>query len=198
MVNGTIETTPFICSFPYVFKLDQYGRYSITMLFKKDSPTLKVLKDAAEAAKEKQWGGKAPKKFKHPLFVDGTEMNKARVEEGKEPLQGYDGMVIVTAKASEGYPPKVRAYPSNEIIDDPAEIYGGCICRAKISVYTYDNQWGKGLGVGLWSLQKLANGKRLGGGGGDGGAFKSDASLAGFEDQIETEAPAAEMNAYDF
>lgn len=40
------------------------------------------------------------------------------------------------------------------------EIYPGCICRATVNVWSYNDKY-KGVGIGLLNLQKLADGDRL-------------------------------------
>lgn len=40
------------------------------------------------------------------------------------------------------------------------EIYDGCVCRAKINLYTYNTK-SKGIALGLYSIQKLKDGPKL-------------------------------------
>ena len=48
-------------------------------------------------------------------------------------------------------------------IVDPAELYSGIIGRASISFYVYNSNGNRGIAAGLNNIQKLKEGKPLGG-----------------------------------
>jgi hypothetical protein len=50
-----------------------------------------------------------------------------------------------------------------DILDVKGEMYPGCKARMSISVYGYDSNGNKGVGLGLTVLQKAGDGERLGG-----------------------------------
>lgn len=45
-----------------------------------------------------------------------------------------------------------------------SQLYNGCVCRAQLSVYTFDVPKARGVAIGIRNLQKLVDGKRIGGG----------------------------------
>lgn len=151
-------TPEFKVSFPKVFRPESMDdnkepRYGITMLFKK-STDLKELKRAANNAIIETYGAldKVPKKFKMP-FRDGSE---------KEDIEGYEGMIFVTATSKKK--PGVVDYPDcNPITEDSEEFYPGCYARATLIAFTYDVNGNKGVSFALQNVQKLRDGKLLSG-----------------------------------
>ena len=148
-------------SYVHVFeaKPDLQGRpkYSAALLIdKKDSKTLNRLKTAFkqildDPETKAKMGGKM-QGLDLPLR-DGAE---------KPDMAGYPGCFYLNAKASEDHPPLVVDRDRNDIVD-PAEIYSGCYAQAVISLYPYNFNGRKGIGVGLSAIRKLSDGAPLGG-----------------------------------
>jgi hypothetical protein len=150
-MSKRIVTKEFRVSFPSVFKATafegQEPKFSVTMLFPKDTDISDLKKAADEAAKEK-WGDKIPKNLRMP-FVDGDE---------KE-YDGYAGMVAI--KANTKTKPQVVDRSKQPLLDD-SEFYGGCYARASVVAFAYDTAGNKGVSFALNNVQKLRDGEPFG------------------------------------
>ena len=131
-------------------------QYSIALLIPKgDTQTMKALKAAAEAAKEKKWGGKPPSGLKMPWHDgDGDKPNGG--EYGPE----CKGHWVVNANANVENPPKVVDRQVRPILD-PAGFKSGDYCHVSLNLFGYDNKR-KGVGVGLGNIQLVRSGEPLG------------------------------------
>lgn len=132
-------------------------KYSICLLInKKDSKTLAKIQRGIDEAIQKgisdKWGGKKPKNLWNPLR-DGDE---ERADEAPE----YKGCFFLNAKSASK--PGIVDENLNEILD-PDEVYSGCYGRAGLNFFPFDSNGNRGVGVGLNTIQKLADGDRLGG-----------------------------------
>jgi hypothetical protein len=154
-----VKTPKFRVSFPKLVKPEGYKggepKYSITMLFPKETD-LSSLKKAALAAATEKWGEKAQamikaKKLKLP-FRDGSAE--------KPDMQGYPGTIFVTASAKESNPPGCIDKDRERI--NPSELYAGCYARASLIAFAYDTG-NKGVSFSLQNLQKLGDGKKFSG-----------------------------------
>ena len=139
------------------FKEGQDAKYSVCLLIpKKDKATVAKIRAAIEEAVQEgissKWGGKKPKNLRLPLR-DGDE---ERADEAGE----YEGMYFMNANSSTK--PGIVDKDLNEILD-PDEVYSGCWGRASVNFFPYDSNGNKGIGCGLNNIQKLADGKPLGG-----------------------------------
>lgn len=150
-------TPKFRVSFPNVFepKSFQNGplKYSITMLFDKDTD-LKELKRAAHNAKIEAWGSnkdKWPKGLRSP-FRDGDE---------KENLDGYSGCIFVSASSKQR--PGVVDKNKEPITAEDESFYAGCYARATLIAFAYDTAGNKGVSFALQNLQKIADGEQFSG-----------------------------------
>ena len=149
----------------YVFvkqpgKLD--GKYSVTAIIPKDDdktlPKIKkAIKDCVDEGVSSKWGGKKPSNLWNPLR-DGDEVADEHPE--------YAGCYYIKCKSSEQ--PGVIDRQKNEIFDLD-DLYSGCYARLDLSLFPYANN-SNGIGVGLNNIQMIAEGERLGGGAGRGGA----------------------------
>lgn len=142
-----ITTPPFRVSFPHVFEPhsgfeNQEPKYSLTMLFPKDS-NLAPLKKLAKEAAIKKWGDKIPSNLRNP-FRDGTAE--------KPELEGYEGMIFVAASSK--MKPGIVDQSVNPILDQ-SDFYAGCWARATITAFAYDTMGNKGVAFGLQNIQKL-------------------------------------------
>jgi hypothetical protein len=156
-------TTPeFRVSFPHVFEKHsgfegQEPKYSIVMLFPKNTD-LKDLKRAAFNAATEKWGEKTkwPKNIRMP-FRDGDE---------KSDLAGYEDTIFVTASSKQK--PQVV---SNKKVDDQfpriekedETFYAGCYARATLIAFAYDKAGNKGISFSLQNIQKLKDGEQFSG-----------------------------------
>lgn len=154
MVTGKVRL-----SYPNIFKAKSFNggdpKYSAALLIPKtDTRTLKMVKAAIEDAKQNskdKWKGKVPANLRTPLRDGDVE---------REEHPEYAGHYFLNASATNQ--PKVYDRDHSEIID-PEEIYAGCYVRADISFFGYSASGNNGIGVGLNSIMKWADGERLSG-----------------------------------
>lgn len=146
--NQKILTPEFRVSFPSVFEPQDFNgkqTYCVTMLFDGDTD-LSELKAAVKAAAEEKWGKKVPANVRNPIR-DGAE---------KAHLDGYDGCMFI--RASSKTKPGLVDQNCVEIID-PSEFYAGCIARATVVPFAYDQAGNKGVSFLLSNIQKVAEGQ---------------------------------------
>lgn len=163
---SNVITPKFRASFPQLFKAkknDLNGRdeYSVVALFDKGQD-LSTLKAAATEALEKKWGkdkSKWPQNLRSPFRDQGE---RAKDMDGKKVLPaGYEeGAIFVTLKSEQR--PGVVDANVQDIIDE-SQIYAGCILRATVRAYAYDNKGNRGVSFGLGNVQKCGDGPPLGG-----------------------------------
>jgi hypothetical protein len=136
---------------------DLQGRmkYSVSMIFPKDTTDIEKLEEAVAEAAHEKFGKKLPKNFRSPIR-DGDEEREDREE--------YQNSWFMNASTTRR--PGIVDYKSGDIVDSDDEdvgIYSGCTCRASIAFFGYDQQGNKGVGVGLNNVQVLKRGSRLDG-----------------------------------
>lgn len=129
-------------------------KYSVSIIISKDDKaTLKKIENAIEAAKQAgaaKWGGKIPKNLKLPLRDGDLEREE----------ECYANAYFLSAKTSQK--PGIVDENLDEIISKD-EFYSGCYGRASINFFPFDTNGSKGIACGLYNLQKLEDGERLGG-----------------------------------
>lgn len=161
---GNVVTPKFRISYPHLFRakkneLSGKDEFSCVALFDKDAD-LSELKKAAAAACEKKWGSdkaKWPKKLNLPFRDQGDKES----DDGTLPDGMTKGAIYMNLKAKNA--PGLVNQKREEILDE-TEIYAGCYCRAQVNAYAYSQAGNNGVAFGLNHVQKLAEGKPLGGG----------------------------------
>lgn len=145
-------TPKFRVSFPYVFDAhsgfeNQEPKFSVVMLFAKNTD-LKELKRAAFNAAKEKWGEKTewPKNLRLP-FKDGNE---------KSDLQGYKDTIVVSASSKQR--PGIVNQQVGTITKEDNSFYAGCYARATLVAFAYDKAGNKGVSFSLQNLQKLEDG----------------------------------------
>ena len=76
-------------------------------------------------------------------------------------MTGMKSRIWPATKANEDRPPLVVDRDRNDIVDT-SEVYSGCYAQAVISLYPYNFNGRKGIGVGLSAIRKLSDGEPLG------------------------------------
>jgi len=153
MSNENSAVTPnFTTCFPAVFRPKEFNgkeKYQVTMVFKGDAD-LSNLKSLAENVAKENFGkvkgvelpfkdGDSKDTEKYPIFADSTYIQASTqfpvglVDQSRQPILSED------------------------------DFYAGCIARAQISAYSWSFQGRKGVSFNLKNIQKVAEGKRLGG-----------------------------------
>ena len=123
--------------------------------------------EGMDAAERKRWDFMraefdrvSKQAFKLPLGKLPKNVRTGLREGNERPNEAGDGAWFATLSSSAKYKPGI-VNRSKEAID-PNEVYAGCYARASIQLFAFDNV-GKGIGVGLRNLQKVADGERLDG-----------------------------------
>jgi hypothetical protein len=168
MSEGKIVTPVFRLSWPKLFKAvgnpekpEQKPRFSCTMIFE-DGTDMSKLEAAVEAAIKAKWGDDPPRKLRRP-FNDGDE------KEGAE----YHGNVFINTWTTQQ--PKLLNRDGEEIID-PGDLYPGCLCRAIVHTYAYDQKQ-NGVLFTLQAIRKEGDAERFGGAG-----MTTDSAQKAFEE----------------
>lgn len=155
-----VLTPEFRVSFPHVFKAQSIKendkkKYSITMLFKKDSD-LSSIKNAIKQAKINAFGDKKnwPEDLESPV-IDGDSKKNADKE-------GYPGCWVIKASSNEESKPGVVDQNVEPIVNQ-ADFYPGCYARAYVYAYVWEYMGKQGVGFILDHVQKLRDGKSFSG-----------------------------------
>lgn len=80
----------------------------------------------------------------------------------KREYDGFKEPGVVFATLSSKYQfgvVDVRKGDINEEEGNQSLVYDGCLCRAKVNVYSYDNK-GKGVALGIYALQVISSDKK--------------------------------------
>lgn len=134
------------------------AKYSITLLIpKSDQATLNQLYAAIEAAKQdgvsKAFKGVMPAQLATPIYDgDGPRPN------GDPFGEECHGCMVLRASSKDQ--PSVVDLNIQPIIN-PSDMYSGCYVRANINFYAYNSNGNRGIGCGLNSVQKVAEGEPL-------------------------------------
>lgn len=161
-----IETLPFRVSYPHILKPEPFNpekpKYSITMLFpktKKNGEPIDYsgMKNALKLAKISEYGANPnlwPKNLESPISNGDSD--------GYADKEGYAGHWVV--KATNLNKPILIDRNDNEI-KDQRDFYPGCYARAKMFSRAWEFAGKKGIQFIVDDIQKIAEGKPLGGGG---------------------------------
>lgn len=129
------------------------------------TPEWAAMKQAAAACAGEKFGDRlqglvAAEKFISPFWKNERKIDAAT---GKLP-KGYEpGGMYITIKSQQ--PPGIRILtPQGALVPctDEKDIYPGCIVRASVDVWAYDNE-SKGVSFGLFNILKVRDGERLAG-----------------------------------
>jgi hypothetical protein len=180
-----IVTPVFKVSFPVLFEPEGYEgnepKYSVTMMFPKDTD-IKPLRQILNQAARETFGKNIPPKLINPLR-DGDN------DEEREEYRGF-----WVCKALSKYQPYVCGKNRHKVITDETEIYAGCWGRAAVKAFGYKTGK-KGLSLILLSFQKLRDDEPIAGGPYDGsGDFDDEMSEEGtesddFNDDVDLDLP---------
>lgn len=131
-------------------------RYSVSLLIPKDDKeTINAIEKAIDAAIEEgigKFGGKKPNKaaIKLPLRDGDIERDD----------EAYKGHYFINANSLTA--PQIVDKAVKPILDR-SEVYSGCYARVSISFYAFNSNGNKGIACGLGNIQKIRDGKPLGG-----------------------------------
>lgn len=168
MADNLLITPEAILAFPNLFEPDSVEeggekKYSASLIFTKEaqkSDRFKAMKQALVAAAKERWGDKAPKMLK-----DGAIKSPFRPGSQKAQFGYPDDSVFINVRSNK-QPQVVSTVKDPSTgkllpIEDESEIYPGCVVRAHLGAFAYDNVGGKGVSFGLNGLLKVRDGERL-------------------------------------
>ena len=134
---------------------DSEPKFSVSLIIPKtDLDTIKAIKEAVNEAKEfgkEKWNGKIPANLKTPLR-DGDEERPDQEE--------YADSYFINVNSKKA--PELVDLKGNKGLG-PDEIYSGCYARVSVNFYGFSVSGNKGIAAGLGNVQKLDDGKPLGG-----------------------------------
>lgn len=141
----------------------QDPKFSITgLLPKSDTAGKAALDQAVSAAIEKgvsaRWNGQRPA----VINVGIHDGDGPRPSDGAAYGSECRGMWVLTASCSADRPPFVVDRNVQPIID-PREVYSGMWVNLSISLFPYNSNGKKGIGIGLNGIQKVRDDEPLGG-----------------------------------
>ena len=130
-------------------------KYSVSLIIpKKDTETIKAIKEAIETAKKDgiaKFGGKIPANLKLPLRDGDIE---------RPDDEAYADSYFINCNSKD----KPQIVDKNvQPILDRNEVYSGCYARVSISLYPFNTNGNKGIACGLGNIQNIADGEPLGG-----------------------------------
>ena len=156
----TVMTGKVRLSYAHLFEKHaqegQEPQYSVSLIIpKSDTETIKLIKEAIAEAKElgkAKLGGKIPANLKTTLH-DG--------DDDKPDDENYKNCFYMNANSKINKPGVIDR--RRVAITDPQEVYSGCYGRVEINFYAYNVSGSKGIASGLGNVQKISEGKPLGG-----------------------------------
>lgn len=136
-------------------------KYSVTVLMPKTDVQAKARLDAAvEAAKQKgiaeKWNGVLP-----PVVASAIHDGDGVRPNGEPFGAECRGHWVFTASSKN--PVSLVDASMNPIVQK-GELYSGCYARVCVSLFPYNSNGKRGIGIGLEAVQKLRDGDPLGGG----------------------------------
>ena len=161
--NANVSVTKVIvpCRFSYLHCWEPNAvnggdpKYSVSAIIpKSDTETVEKIKRAIEQAKKdsvSKWGGKVPANLKLPLRDGDID----RPED-----EAYADSYFFNANSRQA--PQVVDKNVQPIFDQ-SEVYSGCYGRISVNFYGFNNNGNRGIAAGLGNIQKLRDGKSLGG-----------------------------------
>lgn len=135
-------------------------KYSVSLIIpKSDTKTIEKIQAAIQAAYEEGQGKlKGNGKSVPALSVLKTPLRDGDAERPDD--EAYADSYFVNANS--GTAPGIVDADRNPIIDR-SEVYSGVYGRASINFYAFNSNGNKGIACGLNNLQKIRDGKPLGG-----------------------------------
>lgn len=152
--SDSIRIPEATLSFPNLLEPRSFNgsdpKYGATFIFEEGTDLSELEAAVVEVAK-REWKGKKPKNYRSP-FRDGAE---------KAHLDGYEaGMTFISASSKRR--PGIVGPDARTRIEDPEQLYPGCIVMAEVVAYAYDVAGNQGVAFGLNSVQKRREGPPLG------------------------------------
>ncbi len=136
------------------------SKYGVCIIIpKEDTETVKLVKEAIDAAKQRgkleKWGGKIPANVKSCLRDGDID---------REDDEAFAGCYFLNASSRNK--PGVKVLEDGVVSDalDEEDFYSGCYGAVTLDFFPYESSGNKGVGAGLNNVIKTRDGDRLSGG----------------------------------
>ena len=147
--DGSTLSPEFRVSFPKLFQADEYGKFSLSMLFDKNTTDFSVLEKIIAAKIKEVWPkGKPKKEFLFPI-LDGDDSDR----------EEHENKMYINGKCGK-YRPGIVDSNLCEITDE-SEFYPGCYARAVVTIYHWVYLGKCGVSVNVRNIQKTRDGEPL-------------------------------------
>lgn len=183
--TNTFITPKARLSFPALVKPNALSnKYEVNLLLKKDDPKvmafIPALRARCQAVATEKFGA-AAKSAKWNPIKDGDQIFAEKPDRPE-----YAGHWVITSRSKDPVP----CLGGDRKHLNPEALYAGCYVHAKVSVFGYAAQTGRGVTTGLEALQFAGDGERFSGRG---------PAEAGFDviEAAPVEAPAANDEAWN-
>jgi hypothetical protein len=120
---------------------------------KKHRKVIELIEETIDALIKEQWK-KKPAKLKAWALIDGDELAE------DEKYADFSGKMLVNASNTRR--PVVCDRDKSPIAEEDGIIYAGCYVNATITLWTYDNKFGKGISANLRGVQFAKDGEPFG------------------------------------
>ena len=168
-MSTLIVTPKFRVSYPHVFRpklnnLSKKMEYSVVAVFPLKTD-FKKFEETIKKVIEEKWPDpkKRPKNIQMPLKDNELRADKETGKLAPPYEEGGFHMNLVSKPKNDGTPatrPGIVNQQAQPIMDE-SEFYAGCFAQARISVFAWEYAGKFGVGVGLDSIQKVAEGAPL-------------------------------------
>lgn len=170
ILNELVKINGAICSYPRLFKAEQYvssgkpsgkPRFSCTFLVEPGSESFKAVNDAILAAARATWKDKGEAKLKgfrgnsnKYCFIDGDTKDD----------EHSAGKWVLTAHRNEDQGrPGVYDRDTSPLSEGDGKPYAGCFVNARVEIWAQDGE-NAGIRCKLVSVQFVRDGQAFGGG----------------------------------
>lgn len=172
-------------------KPGQLAAYGCTLVFPKGTD-LTSLKTVAMTALKEKFGDQTEKLLKSSSIKIPFKKDSDKYDEEK-----WEYFINVSAKQNkpgivDRYADPVTKKPAP--LTDFEKLYPGCMVKAALSVYTYDNSGNKGVSFGLQHIQWWDHGTRLDNRRSAADSFEAEALAEGSLDSLTASEPGSNLN----
>lgn len=140
---------------------DSEPSYSCQFLIdpEKQPKLVKTIRAAMNQVAKEKWGAKAA-----VIMKKLEKMDKLCLHDGdtKEELDGYEGMLFVSARSK--VKPTIVDRNREDLTIRDGRPYSGCIVTGLVDIYPQDNSFGKRINASLMGVQFVRDGEPFGGG----------------------------------
>jgi hypothetical protein len=156
VITGKVRASYVSVFAPKMNNLSGEEEYSMQLIIdKKDTATVKKIRDAITEAANDKWSGKPPRNIRDPLRDADKE-----AEEKDEPIQSHlKGCYFMNVKSKQ---PVGIVDRQKHKVEDPTAFQSGDYCRVSLNAYAYDMKGNRGVSFGLNNVQVLEKGDPLG------------------------------------